>query len=724
MKITAQQFVSNDKDKNSFVSVFRHYSNLTEKKISKEGDLYALLLITGSGQLPAERVSKFVWDGLVDGYLYSNAKTTNESLKDSIKEGIRKIKDLIRNDEKLEEEGVNINFVVVAQKKEGLYLGNFGENDIYVYKDNRFINISEVLKEKRSSTAGIALAENDILLISTAGLLTEGMATFIGHKSKQEVLESLEKFGDKILNSEGIIYFQNKEEAPDNVKNIEVKADILKDIPKPRIKMPKKEKKKFKIPVNLKPLKEKISKLFSNIWLKSKTVVTTLVGKQHWFKKVSSKISENKVFDRRESMKGMKIDGYKTRNVRLSRIKLVVIVVLVIVLLAVGINFTINAKKARERHNLAEDAFTKIEKLLNKAEEDMVLDTSSAELSVFQTNKLFEEIPSELNEEDSSKLGELKAKKLSIEDTLYKRKAIIEDDGSISSYLDPRLSFGEGSNPSDIEIYTDKAGNTYLVVTDLGLKSVFRIALYDKKVEKILDTNGLVKEPKYVSIGNKGIYVFDGKEGVIKAPIDNSKLKTFVRLSSLGIDDIEETDITEMIVLTETDNVYLLSNAGKVLLKASFSYGDSYSLSFGYIRNDNFASVNDVSSDLSLYFLTSDSGLLRYSYSYFEQKQVLSPLTTGGFDGNYGNLTKGYTMGSLDYSLYLFDAEGKRFLKFEKPQEGGGDILHPGQILLKNQIIYRGTKDGMWSDVRDFVVDKKESTMYVLDGSTIWKILL
>jgi len=234
----------------------------------------------------------------------------------------------------------------------------------------------------------------------------------------------------------------------------------------------------------------------------------------------------------------------------------------------------------------------------------------------------------------------------------------------------------------------------------------------------------LVKEPKYISVGNSGVYVYDAKEGVLKAPFDGSKVKEFVKLSGLGIDDIEEKDITEMIVLTETDNVYLLSKAGKVLLKSSFSDGNSYSLSYGYIRNDNFATVNDISADLSLYFLTSDSGLLRYSYSYFDQKQALSPLTTGGFDGNYGNLTKGYTTGNLDYSLYLFDAQGRRFLKFEKPQEGGGDIRHPGQILLLNQIIYRGTKDGMWSDVKDFVVDSKESAMYVLDGSTIWKIVL
>jgi len=724
MKITAQQFVSNDKDKNTFVSVFKHYSNLTEKKISKEGDLYALLSISGSKNLTAERVSKFVWDGLVDGYLYSSAKTTNESLKDAIKEGIRKIKDLIRNDQTLEEEGVNINFVVIAQKKEGLYLGNFGENDIYVYKDNRFINIYDVLKEKRSTTAGIALAQDDILLVSTAGLLTEGMATFIGHKDKKEVLESLEKFGEKILNSEGIIYFQNTEDVVENTKNIEIKADILKDIPKPRIKMPKLEKRKFKIPANLKSLIPKGSQFFEGIFSKVKEIVKSVVGKQHWFKKVSSKISENKVFDRRQSMKGMKIDGYKERNVRFSRIKTVVIVVLIIVLLAVGINFTINSKKARERHVLAQEAFTKIEKLLNKAEGDMVVDASSAELSVFQTEKLFEDVPSELNDDDTNKLQELRSKKLSIEDTLFKRKAVVEGDGSISSYIDPRLSFGEGSSPSDIDIYTDKSGSAYLLITDIGLKSVFRVSLYDKKVEKILDTDSLVKEPKYISVGNKGIYVYDAKEGVLKAPFDGSKVKTFVKLSGLSTDDIEEPDITEMIVLTESDNVYLLSRAGKVLLKSSFSYGDRYSLSFGYIRNDNFATANDISSDLSLYFLTTDSGLLRYSYSYFEQKQALSPLTTGGFDGNYGNLTKGYTTGSLDYSLYLFDAQGKRFLKFEKPQEGGGNILHPGQILLKNQIIYRGSKESMWSDVKDFVVDNKESSMYVLDGSTIWKILL
>lgn len=724
MEISVQQFISNNKDNDTFVSVFKHYSNLTEKKISKEGDLYALLSISGNKNFSAERVSKFVWDGLVDGYLYSNAKTTNGSLKDSIKEGIRKIKDLIRNDQTLEEEGVNINFVIIAQKKEGLYLGNFGENDIYVYKDNRFVNIYEILKEKKSNTAGIALSEEDILLVSTVGLITEGMSTFIGHKNKKEVLESLEQFGEKILNSEGMIYFQKTDDNKEEEKNIEVRVDILKNIPTPRIRIPKKEKKKIKINIDFKPIFKKFFLYIQDIWLKVKSLIISFVEKQSWIKNFFSKALKNKILDKRESIKGMRIDGYRERNTRISRIKTVVIIVLIVVLLSVGVNVTINMKKTKERHNLAQEEFTKIEKLLSKAEEDLTLDISSAELSIFQAEKLFEEIPSKLSEKDLSKLEELKARKLNIEDTLFKRKIIQEQDGSISTYIDSRLSFGEGSIPSDIDIYTDNSGNTYLVITDLGLKCVHRVSLYDKKIEKILDTDSLVKEPKYISAWNKGIYIFDAKEGVLKAPFDSNKIKPFVKLSGLGIDDIEETDIVEMVVLTDSDNVYLLSRAGKVLLKSNYSDGDSYSLSFGYIKNDDFATVNDIVSDLSLYFLTSDSGLVRYSYSYFEQKQTLSPVTTGGFDGNYGNLTKGFTMMSLDYSLYLFDATGRRFLKFEKPQEGGKNTRHPGQIVLQNQIIYRGTKDNMWSDIKDFVVDKKESSMYILDGSVIWKVVL
>jgi hypothetical protein len=120
MKITAQQFVSNSKEGNSFVSIFKHFSSSEERKTERDGDLYCLLSISGGENISAERISKFVWDGILDGYLYSSEKSTNNALKEGINNGVQKLRDLMKNDKTLEELGVNVNFTLVAQRKEGL----------------------------------------------------------------------------------------------------------------------------------------------------------------------------------------------------------------------------------------------------------------------------------------------------------------------------------------------------------------------------------------------------------------------------------------------------------------------------------------------------------------------------------------------------------------------------------------------------------------------------
>ncbi|MDD4382170.1 MAG: hypothetical protein PHE21_02400 [Candidatus Dojkabacteria bacterium] len=724
MKITATQFVSNDKDKNTFISVFKHYSNLTEKKVSKEGDIYALLSISGSGELPAERVSKFVWDGIVDGYLYSNAKSTNESLKDSIKEGIRKVKDLIKNDKSVEDVGININFVVIAQKEEGLYIGNFGENEIYIYKENRFVNIFKIMKKKKSTVAGIALGQDDILIVSTYGLITEAMSNFMGLKNGKEVLNSLDNFGKQILNSEGMIYFVSREGEKEG-KKIEVKADITKDIPAPRVKLPKKTDGGKK----LKEIISKISIRFKSIIEKVKSFFVKRVGLvKDKFQGLLSKTKQlKKPESRKDSVKGMRIDGYKRKDLVISRVKKLVLVALGIILLAVSITLIVNGKKARDRHNLAIEAFESIGNLLDKAEENIVLDIDSSETYLFQAGKLFENIPTQLNDEDSVKLKELEGRKLSLEDTVYKRVPVEEEDGSLTKFTDHRLTFGEGSNPTDIELYKDTSGKEYLIVTDPGLKKVHTVSLKDIEKGSIPDNDGLIKDPLYVSLGNTGVFVYDSKSGVVRATFKDSGFDKFVALSGLGQDDIDAEDIVEMIVLAEDDNVYLLSRDKSSLLKSGFSYENRYNLSFQYIDNNAFANATDVDADISVYFSSTDEPkLIRYVYSQYEQQQIFSDMQTVGFDGNYGNITKLFTYGSggLYYDLYLFDSEGKRFLRMEKPIESGSDKRHAGQILLKSQIVYRGTDENMWSDVRDFVVDSNQSAMYILEGSSIWKVVL
>jgi hypothetical protein len=72
----------------------------------------------------------------------------------------------------------------------------------------------------------------------------------------------------------------------------------------------------------------------------------------------------------------------------------------------------------------------------------------------------------------------------------------------------------------------------------------------------------------------------------------------------------------------------------------------------------------------------------------------------------------------------VFDSERRRFLQLQKPVESGPDIRHPNQVSLLNQFIYRGEDDSVWNNVKNFVVQDNEENMYILDGSTIWKMVL
>ena len=97
-----------------------------------------------------------------------------------------------------------------------------------------------------------------------------------------------------------------------------------------------------------------------------------------------------------------------------------------------------------------------------------------------------------------------------------------------------------------------------------------------------------------------------------------------------------------------------------------------------YVENPAFENATDIHGDFSVYVFTKgEEGILRYIWSSVEQKQVLSDFGIIGLSGGVGMITKGYTYAdSMDSGLYMFDSEGKRFLRFEKPQEGGADIRH------------------------------------------------
>jgi CBS domain-containing protein len=755
MKITAQQYISNSKDSNSFTKVFRHIFDSTDKKVGKEGDIYGLLNISSQQKVQVERISKFVWDSIVDGYLYSPATATNESLKEAISQGVKKVKELIANDKDLEETGVDVSFVVVLVKEEGVYVGIFGESDIYTFKKGSLVNIYEILSEKRANTAGVVLDESDVLMISTQKLLSNVSEKFSQLKKKEDFLQMLNSLGKNLSGTSGVLYF-TKEERKKSVEKKQISISPVKNIKegaqkflKPmarveKIKRPKDQKvfenfekkigleksfnkvKEFvsKVKGKVQPVCRKISVLLSEKWEALKEKVLLNIGKKRWYKRIASKFSANRIGGRRSpTVKGMRIDDYKVRDLRGKRFKLLFMFLSIVVLLTLGINFTVKMKQAKEVSRLANESFTKVEDLLRKSENNFVTDRTSAETYLFQAEKELGNIVSELNEDDSIKYDELKKRILTVGDTLYKRVGVVEE-GNLRNFLDVRLSFGEGSEISDIAIYKDDSGNEYLFVSDSGKNAVHRVSLFDKSVKTLPDNDGLVVSPEHVYVGVNGVYAFGEKSGVLRASFtDDGWFSPFVELSGLSTKDIKSTEITEMVAWTLNDNVYFMSRDRKSLLKSTVAYENRYGLAYSYIPDDRFEISTDMVADISIYVTISEEPhLLRYNYSFYENKYNEAPLGVLGFDGNYGNLTKAFTGDSLDYSLYLFDADGKRFLRFQKPIEAGADMRHTNQISLLYQYVYRGEKDSTFANVKNFVVDFSESSAYILDDSVIWKL--
>lgn len=741
MKIRTAQYITKKQNGSYTVSAYRYQESLGDRSFQK-GDLYCLLSIESEEDIQATTLSKFVWDGILDSYMYSEAKTPNEAIMEALKMGEKKVRDLIKNDKSLEESGVNLNFALIANKKDGFYIGVYGDMEVFVYREGSFVCISEVLKKNNAKTAGVILRKDEFLALSTPELFSAFVDSFDSNAGVDAIENSLKSIENSLEGLEGIFTLRveddTREEVSDENVNdsgdMETKESSLnqQDIEEERKAivlnggMNKYVAKLLDIWISVKAffvekykqILDKISDLVSPVRKKT----GELLSNKKTFKKVEAKLSEIKFSRPKKNLQGFRIDGYKSRNIKQKRIKIVVLGFLCIVGISLLAKYIVDKKKENEIHNTATEQMDEAEKYLEDASNNVVKDKDSAEVSLYKANEILNSVSKEISEEDSKRKESLSSEYLNLEDTLLNRIPVSESNSTITEYLNTRLAFGENSSPSDIVLYTDDSGNNYLYISDEGNKAVYRVSLYDKSVSKVPDTSSLLKSPEYIDYGNNGVYVYDSVQGVLYAPFSDSFNSDFKTLTGVKNNDLDDDSISEMAILTSTDNIYLLSRDKKAIIKST-NTGSGYGLTYSYIKSDTFAQASDFFSDFTIYVLRPGSdGLETYVYSYVTSQYSLSNVSLSGLEVTLDNLTKGYTTGDLGFGLYVFDATKKIFARFEKPQES--EDLHPGEEVLKGLYLYRGEKKDVFSDVKDFVVDPTETYMYVLDGKTVWKVTL
>jgi hypothetical protein len=183
--------------------------------------------------------------------------------------------------------------------------------------------------------------------------------------------------------------------------------------------------------------------------------------------------------------------------------------------------------------------------------------------------------------------------------------------------------------------------------------------------------------------------------------------------------------VSELAIFTQSDNVYMLSQSQNAVLKSNRTGSGGYGLPFTYISSDTFGTSTDIFGDISIYVLTAGTnGLERYVFNSQSAEANSLPVSVIGLSPEFENLTAGYTGASLDNGLFVFDAQQKRLIAFEKPKETAGDPLHPNEMWLTEQYVYRGERSDVFKDVKDIVVDFEENNAYVLDGNRVWRIEL
>lgn len=757
MPITAKQYISPDISPEAISSVFRHVGNPVK------GEVYGLITINGDGSFPVDRVSKFMWDGVLDGYRDSRESSVTKAIEDGYRNGIKNVSELIKNDPHLEEQGINVGLTVVVVKRDTVYLGIMGDQEIYLYKDEKFINISQMFEENNVKTGSLKMGEEDVLLVSSAELLTSFVSTLVGEDMSMNVVGDIEGFAEGLSGNQGMLMLADDEMivTPPEQKSIaEDTDDVTQEIVQETVEeIVKEEEEVDSLPhedvaelvgvedvgkdkkFDIGETKEKINNgltvvgdFMGKVWDFIQRVVGTvggflanvmgnLFGKKLWYKRVASKFSAMRLGKGTASVKGTKIDGYMDKSLRNKRMAIGGVVLVVVITVLMGIKFTKQATVAAELHASVVSAVEAASEYADDAEKNLQSDSVAAETAMFNAYSSLEELDgTEITQEDQASIDAMKETLQGLDDRLNRRTPLSEEAKNIESYLDTRLTFGEGSNASDITIMMDTFLNEHIFIADKGLAEVYKVTLFDKGVGRIPDSGNILKSPSLVDLGVNGIYIYDEEVGVVTSQLNDADENLDLKvLSGLDRGDISATTISEMAIFTASDNVYLLSQDQGAVLKSANS-GGGYGLLYTYMSGDTFGMGEDIFGDFSIYLLVGSSGLERYSYDYSVGQVTQSPISVTNVKPSAMNLTAGYTGETLDYRLYAFDAKEKRVLVFEKPNETVGNILHPGEMVMLKQYEYRGDRSGAWENVKDIVVDQAENYMYILDGNTVWKV--
>ena len=478
------------------------------------------------------------------------------------------------------------------------------------------------------------------------------------------------------------------------------------------------------------------------IYAKGKAIVSKLVTvlleflkkvlgryeRRRWYRKLLATTSKYMYSQRlKKRGTGMRIGDYSRIHKRNKRI-VQALFVLIIFVIGYYIFAGIKEKKQINAYNTSiQTQISAIEEKLNQSQESISISRDNSAKILKDARTEYEGLVldgEKANEQTKNMYKQAAEHMQKIDDLLNHRIAINENDG-LTLWKDTKVEFGAESSPSDMVIYDKPDGGELLLVTDAGKSVVYYASLPGGELQVIPDSDKLLKEPLSIDYGNNGIYVYDRANGMLRSTEKDGVFSSWTQINGLDASAFGKPSKAVLAIFTANDWIYLLNPEEGTIFKAQGTNG-IYGLPYKFFSDDILHSATDLFADLNIYILTQGRGMgiHRYISNYSTGGLAESPVSLTGTDEGLTDLVAGHTGGESDSKFYVFDDTSKSLFAIEKPVESGEDLRHPGVMVVRDEYLYRGDKDGVFDGIKDIAVSADEAYAYLLDGTKIWQIRL
>lgn len=737
--------------------------------LEQKGGLGLLISLMGPSDFSGERAAKFVWDSYQEAYYFAKG-SVKEAMRVAVKSAQNRLVELIKNEEVVSEQGVELHLCAFAVVGEEVYISMIGNPSVALLRGGDTISISEILPSYTGTgyreevpVGSFNLEQGDILMLSTPKLVDSFLEVFSDEDSPpleswDQCIEELELFAENMagnqflvvigykitetglsggfegVDAKGEINTEDTGEMEGSAagsesdvmyvkENVEKKGKDDKDVPGGDDIGRKKKQKTEDKPYTPRGIYNAVTGSVAEKWseqvkprIEKIDVQGTINGgtravKDKQFisgikRKIGSWWANIKIG--RGRRKRMVLGEKKSGIATITHSSLFIPGVIAIILALLGLHWW-NGRQEMLRQEEINSVISQAETLAEEGRTSWEVDKNSdlTESKLEESASVLESLSDdELDETQQNALEDVQNEIQSIYDMMNRVSPLSEDLGTIEILTDLYLKIGEDAEVTDFEKYGKS-----LFLVDKTSHTVYRYTPGLDSISPVANSSEVLKSPEKIAIGDGIMFVYDTEVGIVILDMNQNEPDwNFDIRPELSARTLGQ--ITELAAFA--DSVYILKADEARVLK-SFPAGSGYSYPEEYFRNGSFDKAVDITIDGSIYVLSNASDKI---YKYFGGQQ--DNFTLSGLVDPLGIISCGTSNLNDSSDLYVFDSENKRIISIEK----GTADKHPGVGVMLRQYVYRGERDEIFNDVREIVVDIDERMLYVLDGTRVLQVLL